>query len=106
MEAVFTVARDGSVRQTRAVERREEEVTRAVAGEDATGPVGAVGGGGEPEEDDPCSRVAEAGDRAAPVSLARVGCPLLAGDLLAPLNEPRAATTRDDLRLERSESLL
>ena len=98
--------RDGPVRETRAVERREEKVARAVAGEEATGPVGAVGGGGEAEDDDPCCRVAEAGDGAAPVRLVRVGGPLLAGDLLAPSDEPRAAPARDDLALQRDQLLL
>jgi hypothetical protein len=88
------------------VERGEEKVTRAVTGEEAAGPVGAVGGGGEAEDDDPCCRVAEAGDGTAPVGLARVGGPLLAGDLLAPGDEPRAAPARDDLALQRDQLLL
>src|SRR5215211_2801714 len=104
-EPVFTVARDGPIRHTCAVERGEEEVTRAVAGEDATGPVAAVGGGGETEDDDFCFRVSEAGDGAAPVVLVRVGGSLLAGHLLAPLDEPRATPAGDNFALERSEFL-
>src|SRR3712207_6550544 len=73
-EAVLAVARERLVRQTRAVERGEEEIARAVAGEEAAGPVGAVGGGGETEDDDPRRRVPEAGEGPPPVGLARVGC--------------------------------
>jgi hypothetical protein len=105
-EAVFAVARDGFVRETRAVEGGEEEVTRAVAGEEAAGPVGAVGGGGEAEDDDPCRWVAEAGDRTAPVGLTGVSGPFLAGYFFSPLHEPRAAAAGDDLTLQRGELLL
>ena len=104
-EAVFAMARDGPVRQTCAVEGGEEKVARAVAGEEASGPVGAVGGGSETQDDDLRLGVAEAGYGTAPVRLARVGGPLLPGDLLAPPNEPRAAPARDDLALQRSKLL-
>src|SRR3954447_21432859 len=46
-EAVLDVPGDGLVRVAGAVERREEEVARAVAGEDPAGPVRAVGGRSE-----------------------------------------------------------
>jgi len=105
-EAISAVARDGLVGKSCAVEGGEEKVTRAVAGKEAAGPVGAVGGGGKAEDDCPCCRVAEAGDGTAPVGLARVGGFLLVGDLLAPGDEPRASPTRDDLALERDQLLL
>ena len=105
-EAVFAVARDGSVREAGAVERGEEEVARAVAGEKAARPVRAVGSGGEAQDHQLGVRVAEAGDGTPPVGLARVGGPLISGDLLAPLDEPRATPARDDRALKGVEPSL
>jgi hypothetical protein len=85
------------------VKRGEEEVARAVAGEVAARPVRAVGGGGEAQDHHLGVRVAEAGDGTTPVGLARVGCPLNPGDLLAPLDEPRAAPARNNLALQGGE---
>ena len=81
---------DGHVRKSGAVERAEEEVAGAVAGKEATGAVGSVGGWGETEDDHPGPRVPEPRDGATPVLLAGVGGLFLAGDLLAPLDETRA----------------
>jgi hypothetical protein len=81
------------------VERCEEKVAGAVAGEKASCPVRAVGGGGKPEDDDAGLRIAESGDGKPPVGLVLEGSPLLPGDLLAPSHQTRAATTGDDLPL-------
>ena len=81
----------------RAMQRGEEEVARAVAGEDAAGAIGAVRRRREPEDQHPRRGVAEAGDRPAPVRLARERRALLARDELAPRDEPRAAPAGDDL---------
>jgi hypothetical protein len=58
----------------------------------------------EPEDEHPRSRVAEAGDGAAPVDLVAERGALLARDALAPLDEPRAASALDDPRLEGGEA--
>ena len=90
------------------MECAEEEVAGAVAGEEAAGAVGPVGGGGEAEDDYAGLRVPETRNRAAPVLLAGVGGFFVAGDLLAPLDEARAAPTGGYLLLqprERAEAL-
>jgi hypothetical protein len=99
-QPVVLTLRDGSAREARPVEPGEEEVAGAVAGEEAARAVRPVGGGGEAEDEDSRSRVAEAGDGAAPVRLSRVGGPLLARHPLPPLDEPRAQPAGDDLALQ------
>ncbi len=86
-----------------AVKGGEEEVARAVAREETARAVRSVGGGGESQYHDPRPWVSEAGDGTAPVLLIRVSRLLLAGDLLAPLDEARAASAGNDLRFERRE---
>ena len=84
--------------------RREQEVAAAVAGEHASRAVGAVGGRRQPEHDDRCRRVAEAGDRTAPVGLVAERGAALDGDLLAPGDEARAGAAGHDLALEVGEA--
>ena len=91
----------GLVRQPDPVQRREQEVARAVAGEDPAGPVAAVRRRREPEDQHPRRRIAEALHRPAPVVPVAIRRPLLARDLLAPLHEPRAAAAVDDRLVER-----
>ena len=82
----------------------EQPVARAVAGEHAAGAVAAVRRGREAVDQHARLRVAEAGDRRAPVLLVGVRRAALARDLLAPRDEPRAAAADDDPRLERGEA--
>ncbi len=104
-QSVIFAPRYGTVREVRPVERGEEEVSGAVAGEEAARAVRPVRGGSEAEYDDRRVRVSEAGDGAAPVSLVLMGGLLLAGDLLAPLDEPRTAAAGRNLALQRGELL-
>src|SRR3954468_15720942 len=90
----------GLVREAREVERGEQPVARAVAGEDAAGPVAAVRCRREAEDVELRARVAEARDRPAPVGLGGEGGALLARDLLAPGHEPRAAAAARDAVFE------
>ena len=53
--------------------------------------------GRQPNDEDPRGRVAEAGKRTTPVGLGTEAGDLLAGHLLAPRDEPRAASAGDDL---------
>ena len=85
------------------MERREQEVARSVAGEDAAGPVAAVGGRREAQQEDPRLRVTEARHGPAPVGLVAEARHLLAGDAFAPLDQARAPTARDDLVGERGD---
>ena len=55
------------VRETGAVERGVEPVAGAIASEDAARAIAAVGGGRETDDEQACIRIAEAGNRAAPV---------------------------------------
>ncbi len=63
-----------------------------------------MGGGGETQDHDLRFRVSEAGYGTAPVLLVRVCCLLLAGDLLAPLDEARATAASNNLRFELRET--
>ena len=85
------------------MERREQEVAGPVAGEDAAGAVAAVRGRREPDDQHAGARIAEAGHRPPPVLLVAERRSLLARDLLAPGDEPRARPARDDLAVERGE---
>jgi hypothetical protein len=90
-----------------AVQRGVEPVARSVAGEDAAGAVGAVGGRGEAEDVDGGLGVAEAGRGPAPVLLVAERRPLLACHPLAPLDQPRAGAALNDAPLElRQRALL
>ena len=86
------------------MEGRPQEIAAGVAGEDASGPVSTVGRRCEPEDQDPRLRVAEAGDRPAPILVVAEPGDLLARDPLPPLDEARAAPALDDLGLERGEA--
>lgn len=81
----------------------EEEVAGTIAGEVAAGAVGAVRGGSEAEDDHVCVRVTEARYGAAPVLFVGVGRLFLAGDLLTPLYEARAAPAGGYLPFELRE---
>ena len=99
-EAVVTAPGDRLVREAHPVEGGEEEVAGTVAGEDAARTVRAVGRRGEPEDYYLRLRVSEAGYGTAPVNLILIGGLLLAGDRLAPLDQPRTAAAGDDLPLQ------
>src|SRR5581483_7592134 len=73
------------------------EVPGSVSGEDAAGPVAAVGRRGQAEHEEPGLRVPEPRHRPAPVLL--VGEPRrpIPGHLLAPGHEPRAPPAGDDV---------
>src|SRR5579875_1031196 len=77
-------------RQPATVQRREQEVAAAVAGEDAPGPVPAVRGGRQADDEDRRRRVAPAGDRPPPVPLVAEGLAADGRDLLPPRDQARA----------------
>ena len=72
-----------------------------IAGEDPAGPVAAVRGRRQPQQQDPRIRVAEPRQRPAPVRLVAEPRDLLDGDPLAPLDQPRTPPARDDLAGQR-----
>ena len=85
------------------MERRVEPVAGAVAGEHPPGAVGAVGGGGEADDQDPRGRIAEAADRPRPVVLAAEAARRIGRLGLAPGDQPRAAAAGVDLGGERRQ---
>ena len=85
------------------MERAEEEVPGAVAGEEASGTVSAVGSRREAEDHNARVRVPETGDRAAPVLFTGISSPFFAGYLLAPLYETRTTPAGGYLPFERRE---
>src|SRR5690348_16179839 len=80
-----------------AVEGGVEEVAAAVAGKDAAGAGGAVGGGGETDDPQPRARVAEPGNRLAPIIPLDERTAFLARDGAAVVAQPSTASTPDDL---------
>src|SRR2546428_6305342 len=90
------------------MQSREQEVARSIAREDAPRAVPPVGGRGEADDSDPRARIAEPGDRTAPVLLVGEAGHLLPGDLFAPGDQPWACPADDHLgsdRLERVPSV-
>ena len=102
-QAVVAADRGRLVGEPGAVERRVEPVAGAVAGEHPAGAVGAVGGGGEADDQDPRLRVAEAADRARPVVLAAEALRRVGGLGLAPGDQARAFEAVVDLGGERRQ---
>jgi len=87
------------------MECRPQEVAARVTGEDTAGPITAVRGGRQPEDEDSSVRIAEAGQRARPVRLAGETARRLAPGALAPLDQPRTPDANDDLALERLQDV-
>ncbi len=75
LEAVVDGDAGGLVGQPGPPQGREEPVAGAVAGEDPSRPVAAVGGGGQTDDGHPGPRIAEAGDGPTPVLLVGEGGP-------------------------------
>ena len=86
--------------QTDPVQRREQPVAGAVAGEDPAGPVAAVGRRRQPDDEHPRLGAPPAGDRPAPVGLVGERPALLDRDVLAPPHQPRAGSAHRDLGVE------
>ena len=95
-------ARDGCglAGESGAMELFVQEVAAAVSGEHAPGAIRAVGRGGQADDQELSLRIAESGDRAAPVRFVPVGAPLGARDFLAVANQARAFAALDDLSVE------
>jgi len=100
LEAVVDAGAGWLTGETGVEEGLVEEVAGAITGEDAAGAVGAVGSGGEADDDEAGFRVTEGGYGAAPVIVAEIGPAFHAGDGLAVFAEARALVAGDDLALE------
>src|SRR5579859_609716 len=90
----------GLVGQPGSPERGEQPVTGAIAGEDATGSVAAVGRRGQAHDRDSRSWIAEPRQRPPPIHLAGVGRTLGPGHLLSPGHQPGTSPAIDHLALD------
>ena len=91
------------IRQADRVKGLEKEVPRLVAREDPAGTIAAVRRRGESYEKKAGTRVAEGGQRAAPVDLAPKAARSTQRRLFPPRDEPRTPATGDDLAFEVAE---
>src|SRR5207249_8138059 len=82
-----------------AVQRGEEPIAGAVAGEDAARTVAAVRRRRQSANQDAGRRIPEAGHRTPPIFLCAESCALLVGNAFAPGHQPRALPTTDNLFL-------
>src|SRR5690242_3540363 len=88
------------IREARAMERGVEEVTRAIAGEDASRAIRAVRAGREAEDHELRFRIAEAAHRPTPIRVREVRASLLHRDGFAMRDQTRTRATRDELVIE------
>ncbi len=84
--------------QTGPMQRREQHVAGAVAGEDTSGAVATVGGRGQADQQDPSRGVAHARHGTLPVGLAPVPTGRIEGGGFTPGHQPRAARADDHFR--------
>jgi hypothetical protein len=80
------------------MQRTEEPLAAAVAGEHASGAVRPVRTRRQTDDDQASAGVAEAGNRPAPILLVGVCGAPLGCDPLSPLDEPRTTTALDEVR--------
>ncbi len=76
------------------------EVAGGVAGKGAAGAIGAVRAGSESEHEDAGMGIAESGNGLSPVLVVAVSAALLAGNLLAILDQTRAERAGNDFRIQ------
>ncbi len=103
LEPVSRPDRLGLIRETRGVERPEEEIAGLVSGEDPAGAVSAVRGRREADDEEPSAGVSERRQRAAPVALATKAARCALDRLLSPGDQSRATPAGNDLPLEPPE---
>jgi hypothetical protein len=82
--------------EARVVKRVEEPVAAAVAGEHPPRTIAPVGGGREPDQQQPRARITEPGQRARPIALAGIARRRRDRDGLAVGHQPRARAATDD----------
>src|SRR6266852_9988943 len=87
---VVTVGRRRLTSKSRFMQHRIHEVAGGVAGKGAAGAIGAVRAGSESEHEDAGMGIAESGNGLSPVLVVAVSAALLAGNLLAILDQTRA----------------
>ena len=106
-QPVVAILRGRDVRVAGAMQCRHEEVARAadpIAREHAAGPIGAVGGRREADDQQPGEGIAEAGNRPGPVDVVAVHAPLLASDARAVGTQTGTPFAGDDLIVNRLQA--
>lgn len=96
LQAVIGSLRGGEAGEAAGVHGPHQEIARPVAREDAPGAVGAVSGGGQPEDEHAGGGIAKARNRPAPVRLGAVRRFLFARDPLTVLAQSRTPPATDD----------
>ena len=96
LEAVVAGDAFGLVGEAELVQNGVHEEAGAVASEGTSGAVGAMGSGGEAEDQDTGKGVSEAGNGAGPVGLVLVGAAASLTDAFAVFAEAGAAFAGDD----------
>ncbi len=102
-ESVVAVLARGLIGEARAVKDGVHEIAGGVSGEHATGSVGAVGAGGESEDEHAGVGIAETGYGARPVLAVHVSAALFESDLFAVGNEARTLAAGDEFGVEDGE---
>jgi hypothetical protein len=100
LEAVSRANRFRPVGEPDGVNRPKQEVSRLVARENAAGPVSAVSGGSETDDQETRPRVSKRGQRPAPVFLSAEPAGRTTGGFFAPGDEAGTAAAPDDAALE------
>jgi len=77
-----------------------EPIAAAVTGEHSPGAIGAVGSGRQSDDEQPSRRGSEPRNRSTPVLLISIRGPLLACDLLSPLDQPWTGAATLDFKLK------
>ena len=103
LEAVVAADGRGLIGEAGFVEGGEEKISGAIASEDAAGAIAAVGGGGEPENQESRVRIAETGDGFAPVGPIAKGATFFLRNFFAVDDEARALAAGHDFLIENSE---
>lgn len=80
--------RNWLVGETRPIQCSEQPIARAVTGEHPPGPITSVGGGSQPDHQQPGFRIAKPGNRPRPVILALKPCRGVASTFLPPVHQP------------------
>jgi hypothetical protein len=104
-QPIAATHRSRAVRESHRMQGAIEEITRFVTGEDPPRAVPAVRGRREPDEQDSRLRVSKGRQGTAPIPLAAEASRRMAGGVLAPGDQPRAAATRNDLALDRAKAV-
>src|SRR5579863_5604023 len=105
LEPVARVRRSGLIRESGAIERAEQKISRTVTGEDPPGAIAAMRGGRESKDEQFCARITEARHRFAPIFAIEEGKALFTRYFFAIRHQPRAFPAAYDLAIQLGKRL-